>query len=65
MNPLNTAQACEVLGRLTRHDGRPISRRTLTRYKRQGLPHVALRPAVFREEDLTKWIDGKRKGAWI
>lgn len=63
--PLSSAEACAVLGAMTRSDGRPISRRTLTRYKRQGLPYVAVHPNVYREQDLKRWLEGKRKGFWI
>ena len=65
MSALNTPQACALLGRLTRADARPISRRTLTRYKRRGLPYVAVHPHVYREEDLVRWLDGRKKGVWI
>ena len=63
--PLNSRQACELLGSLTRADGKPVSRRTLTRYKSKGLPFVAVIPNVYREPDLKRWLDGRKKGVWI
>ena len=62
---LGTREACAVLGQLTRRDGRPINPRTLLRYKRQGLPYIKTRPNIFREPELRRWVDAKKRGMWL
>lgn len=63
--PLGTREACKVIGELLRQDGRPITPRTLSRYKRSGLPYINMRPNVFRENELRRWVDAKKRGMWL
>lgn len=63
---LNINGACRVLGSLLREDARPVCKRTLERYRKEGLPHIKFRGAVvFREVDLRKWVESKRVGVMV
>lgn len=63
--PLTTVDACRVIGEIIHPDGRPINRRTLLRYKRSGLPYIKTRPNIFREPELRRWFDAKKRGMWL
>jgi hypothetical protein len=64
-NPIGARAACAALGRLLRADGKPISRRTLSKWQTEGLPHRKLGGVTFFMSELVRFVDSKKRGVYL
>lgn len=64
--PLSRKDVAELLGRLLRPDGRPLTVRSVHNWIRRGLPRVKIGGVVtFREDEVRKWVNAHREGSLL
>lgn len=61
---LDMKGAGELLGKLTKPDGKPVDAKTIYRWRRErGLPHRNITGRIiFIGDELTKWVEKGKRG---
>lgn len=64
--PLSRKDVAELLGRMLRADGRPLTVRSVHNWIRRGLPRVKIGGVVsFREDEVRRWVAAHREGTLL